>query len=172
MATLAIRAINPRIRLCTEVVEPGNEPHLRRAGADEIVVYREQDNFLLYTSAVHPGIPKAVRRLLSPEGLQQEAIPSDYRGKTFGELAEFFRHKRHALLIGIVSEDKSIAVEDILGADYSAVDAFIQRKFSEAGKSRQAAQLIDYAVSLNPPEHRLIGRNDSAIILPSLSGDR
>ena len=167
LATLTIKSLNPRVRVCAEVIDIGNELHLRRAGADEIIIHGEYDHFLLSAGAVNPGIPKIVRQLLSFEGehLKQQDIPGEYRGKTFASLSTFFRDRYHSILVGIVSEEKAIGLEDILSADYSAVDAFIQRKFSSAGKGHLAARQTNYTVSLNPADDYLIKNNDLAIII-------
>lgn len=167
LATLTIKSLNPRVRVCAEVIDIGNELHLRRAGADEIIIHGEYDHFLLSAGAVNPGIPKVVRQLLSFEGehLKQQDIPCEYYGKTFASLSTFFREKHRYILLGIVSEEKAIGLEDVLSADYSAVDAFIQKKFSSAGKSHLAARQTNYAVSLNPSDDYLIKNNDLAIII-------
>ena len=88
LATLTIKSLNPRVRVCAEVLDVGNELHLRRAGADEIIVHGEYDHFLISVGAFTPGIPKVLRQLLSfiGERLKQQNIPGEYRGKTFASV--------------------------------------------------------------------------------------
>ena len=137
LGTLAVKTMNPRARVCVEVTEPKSAPHVRRAGATEVIVHGEYDPFLMTSAAMAEGIVLAARQLLSHREkncLQQKVIPAEFVGKRFGELAVYFREKRNALLVGLFCKGRALCAEDVLSGDSSVIDDFIERKFREAGK--------------------------------------
>jgi voltage-gated potassium channel len=168
LGTLAVKTMNPRARVCVEVTEPRAAPHLRRAGASEVIVHGEYDPFLITSAAMAEGVVLAARQLLSHQeknSLQQKAIPAEYTGKRFGELAGYFREKQDAILVGLFSRGKALHAEDVLSGDYSLIDDFIERKFKEAGKEYLGAQLEIPQANLNPGEEYIIKQNEVAIVI-------
>jgi voltage-gated potassium channel len=168
LGTLAVKTMNPRARVCVEVTEPKAAPHVRRAGASEVIVHGEYDPFLLTSAAMSEGIVLAARQLLSyadKSCLQQKAIPAEFTGKRFGELAAYFREKQNALLVGLFSMGKALHAEDVLSGDYSLIDDFIERKFKEAGKEYLGAQLEIPQANLNPGDDYVIRQNEVAIVI-------
>jgi len=168
LGTLAVKAMNPRARVCVEVTEPKAAPHVRRAGANEVIVHGEYDPFLITSAAMSEGIVLATRQLLSyreKSCLQQKAIPAEFTGKRFGELAAYFREKHNALLVGLFSMGKALHAEDVLSGDYSLIDDFIERKFKEAGKEYLGAQLQIPQANLNPGDEYIIKQNEVAIVI-------
>jgi voltage-gated potassium channel len=168
LGTLAVKAMNPRARVCVEVTEPKAAPHVRRAGASEVIVHGEYDPFLITSAAMSEGIVLAARQLLSYQEkscLQQKAIPAEFTGKRFGELAAYFREKQNALLVGLFSMGKALHAEDVLSGDYSLIDDFIERKFKEAGKEYLGAQLEIPQANLNPGDDYVIRQNEVAIVI-------
>jgi voltage-gated potassium channel len=168
LGTLAVKAMNPRARVCVEVREPKAAPHVRRAGASEVVVHGEYDPFLITSAAMAEGIVLAARQLLSYQEkscLQQKAIPAEFVGRRFGELAAYFREKQNAMLLGLFSTGKSLHTEDVLSGDYSLIDDFIERKFKEAGKQYLGAQLEIPQANLNPGDDYVIRQNEVALVI-------
>ena len=168
LGTLAVKAMNPRARVCVEVTEPKAAPHVRRAGASEVIVHGEYDPFLITSAAMSEGIVLATRQLLSyreKSCLQQKAIPAEFTGKRFGELAVYFREKQNALLVGLFSMGNALHAEDVLSSDYSLIDDFIERKFKEAGKEYLGAQLEIPQANLNPGDEYIIKQNEVAIVI-------
>ncbi len=168
LGTLAVKTMNPRARVCVEVTEPRAAPHVRRAGASEVIVHGEYDPFLITSAAMAEGVVLAARQLLSHQeknSLQQKAIPAEYMGKRFGELGAYFREKQNAILVGLFSRGKALHAEDVLSGDYSLIDDFIERKFKEAGKEYLGAQLEIPQANLNPGEDYIIKQNEVAIVI-------
>lgn len=168
LGTLAVKTMNPRARVCVEVTEPRAAPHVRRAGASEVIVHGEYDPFLITSAAMAEGVVLAARQLLSHEeknSLQQKAIPAEYIGKKFGELGVYFRDRQNAILVGLFSRGKALHAEDVLSGDYSLIDDFIERKFKEAGKEYLGAQLEIPQANLNPGEDYIIRQNEIAIVI-------
>jgi len=168
LGTLAVKTMNPRARVCVEVTEPKSAPHVRRAGASEVIVHGEYDPFLITSAAMAEGIVLAARQLLSHREkncLQQKVVPAEFVGKRFGELAAYFREKQNALLVGLFCQGKALCAEDVLSGDSSAIDDFIERKFREAGKEYLGAQLEIPQANLNPGDDYVIRQNDTAIVI-------
>lgn len=168
LSTLAVRSMNPKARVCVEVMDGKMAQHARRAGASEVVVHGEHDPYMIVLAALSEGVVLAARQmLLYREGssLQQRAIPSEYIGRKFGELSAFFKEKQNAILIELFCLEKSLCVEDVLGGDYSLIDEFIERKFKEAGKEYLSSQLAVPQVNLNPEDDYVIKQGELAILI-------
>ena len=167
LGTLAVKSLAPEVKTCAELLNPENRQHLRRANVDEIVVRGEHVGNLLANATVSPGLPRVFSLLLSPDEenkMWKVEIPSSYVGKTAGELAAYFRDNNQALLLALLSERKSLALDKILTDDYSAIDQFIKRKFEEADKDffgkKERVQVV-----LNPAHDVVIVEEDSAVVL-------
>jgi len=169
LASLAIKSLNPDIILSAEIVNPENEQHLKRANVDDIIIYGEFNSFLLASSTLSSSIPLLVKELLSFEGknlLKNISIPAQFVGKTFFELTEHFLKSGEGILIGILSEEKKMTLDDILSEDSSAIDAFIKRKFAEAEIDLyENEEKEELKIKLNPGKDYTIGDNDSAFVL-------
>ncbi|HPU84468.1 MAG TPA: ion channel [Candidatus Latescibacteria bacterium] len=166
-AALAIKALNHDIKVIAEALEPENEAHLRRANVDDVIVSGEFSGYLLGACTVSPGLDVALRELLSVEvrnDIIRNPIPESFRGKTFKELSEWFR-QREAMLIGIIVEQKVLNLDEMLQDDFSSIDRFIRSTFSAAGKELVAQGKGRTEVVVNPPDDRVIGPDDAAIII-------
>jgi voltage-gated potassium channel len=167
LGTLAIKSMAPEVKTCSELLNPENKQHLRRANADEIVVRGEHIGNLLAGAATSPGLPRVISSLLSAEeenNLWKVEIPSRFLRKTAGELAAYFKKERQALLIALINERKGLALENILTDDYSAIDQFIKRKFEEADKDifGKRERIL---ITLNPADDLLLTEDDSAVVI-------
>jgi len=170
LGTLAVRTMNPRARVCVEVTEPKAAPHVRRAGAREVIVHGEYDPFLITSAAMAEGVVLAVRRLLSycdKSCLQQRLIPAEFIGKRFIDLAAHFRERQNVMLVGLFCKGRALCAEDVLSGDYSLIDDFIERKFKEAGKEYLGAQLEIPQANLNPGDDYVIRQNEVALVIGS-----
>ncbi|MBI2941224.1 MAG: NAD-binding protein [Chloroflexi bacterium] len=168
LATLAIKTLSPEIRVCAEVLDAANVPHLRRANADDVVVAGEYNAYLLSGAAAASGFPSVARELLTLEGkhrLSQAPIPSSFVGRTFREVAEYFRQARGAIVIGLTARERDLRVDDVLGHDYSWVDSFIRETFGEAGRESVATALEKVRVQINPSDDQRIQEGDYAILI-------
>ncbi|MBI3965911.1 MAG: hypothetical protein HY329_09780, partial [Chloroflexi bacterium] len=136
--------------------------------ADDIVISGEYSGYLLSAAAVAPGLPQVVRELLTigtPTEMRRVPIPRELVGKRLAQLAAHLRQNNGSLLIGIITEDKGVSITDILTDDYSSIDEFIRRKFSEAGKGHLTSKLGSVRVIVNPSDDYEINDSDSAVVL-------
>lgn len=168
LATLAVKNLNAGVRVCGELLDALNEPHLRRANADDIVVAGEYNAFLLSAAVAAPGLPQAIRSLLTHSqgvGLRRAHVPEHFVGRAFWELAAYFRQQEGVLVLGIISEKKGMSLGEMLGSDTSSIDEFIRRKFAEAGIEGRAWGGGGLSVLMNPDDAHIISADDAAVVL-------
>lgn len=166
LACLAMKHLNPDLKVTGELLESPNVAHLRRAGADDVVLSGEFNGFLLAAAARSPGIPDAVRAMLSlggPSQLRKLSVPERFRHRTFGEFSAYLREHYRVLTLGVVTEGQGLTLANILSANQTSVDEFIQRKFDEAGISFDNVGLS--GVQVNPDDAYVLGANDSVVII-------
>ncbi len=166
-ATLAAKGMAPRVPICAEIIKPENERPLLRAHADEVVLRGRHMGYLMASSLMRPGLSQVLARLLccdSDTRIERVAIQREFIGKTFAELGEHMYAQGKGILIGLVAENASIDLDNILAGDMSSIDQFIRRKFAEAGQDLlDAARRLD--VLVNPPPGEIIAADQAAIII-------
>jgi voltage-gated potassium channel len=167
LAALAIKSIAPNVKTIAELLDGENKQHLKRANVDEIVVRGEHVGSLLASAISSPGIPKIFSSMLSigdTNKLWRVEIPRSFVGNTFKELSAFYREKRHAILIGLLTEKKAMKLADILSDDTSIIDTFIKDKIKESKRDffykREEMQF-----TLNPEDGYIIRDGQFAVIL-------
>jgi len=175
LATLAIKSINPELTTSAELNNPENEQHLRRAKVDDILVNGEFNGFLLASATQSPAIPQVTKELLSFQsrgGLKQVAVPLQFVGRTFGELSDHFLKSGAGILIGLLSEEKKMSLDDILSEGSSAIDAFIKQKFAESELDVFEEEKEELHITLNPGGDYTIKDTDSAFLIGAPEGAR
>lgn len=168
LTALAIKSLNSKIKTSAQIIKEESEPHLKRAEIDEIIVDGEFSGYLISNAAISPGIHQLLKELLSfSEGntLIKSIIPRTMVGKNFHELSLYFAEKRQAILIGIMTENTEMSLDDIISDDYSAIDEFIRRKFAEAEDSLLEGQKNRLNIKINPGADYVIQKNDVAFVI-------
>jgi voltage-gated potassium channel len=168
LCCLAIRSLNSDIDVSAEILHPESEQHLKRAKVDNIVVGGEYSGYLLSSASVSKGLPRAARRLLTAgtgPRLMESALPSSLVGKTFAEASSWFLSNGKGVLIGVLSEEKGVALDDLLSDSSSAIDGFIKRKFMEADINLAAETSAGSEVRLAPGPDYLLKEGDLAFIV-------
>ena len=166
-ATLTIKAMSPNVRVVAYLNNRENLTHIKRANADEVVLSDDFGAFMVAAHVMDPGIPQAVNTLLdskSSSHFKRVDIPSKFINKPFNDLFAHFREENGWILIGVYSEEENLGIGEILSADSSALDAFIERKLKEGGISLQEESRV--SVVINPGADYLINPNERAIIIP------
>lgn len=168
LVTLALKSLRPELRVTVEALDAQSEPHLRRAGADDIVISGEFNGFLLSSAAVAPGISQVVRPLLSLSGteLRRVPVPADLVGKTYGEVSAALRARDGFQAIAIVREDRGLTLDQLLSDDTSMVDHFIRDQFSEAGREFLRYETGGTRATLNPEDDHEVAASDAIIGIP------
>lgn len=166
LATLNIKSGYPKKKVIAFIMVADNAIHVKRAKADEVLVSDQFVDFLLAGNVLEPGLSNVVNALFSAGGdhrIATMAIPAKYKGKTFREVFEYFKTQQKMLTLGLVAEVESIGVSDFLSSDSSHLDAFIERKLKEAG--RTLGEENKTIVNLNPDDDYVIQENDKAVVL-------
>jgi len=168
LVTLALKGVRPELRVTAEALDLKSEPHLRRAGADDIVISGEFNGFLLSSAAVSPGISQVARPLLSLSGheLRRVAVPKELVGKTYGEVSATLRAADGFQAIAVLNEDRGLTLDELLSDDNSMVDHFIKDQFSEAGREFLRFEAGGTRALVNPPDSYEIGPKDAIVGIP------
>ena len=167
LAALTIKGLEPNIRLIAYLHNRENLTHIKRANANEVVISDDFGAYMIASHVMNPGIPQTVNRLLdnvSKNRFKRVDIPSEFIGKPFDNLFNHFRKKNNSILVGVFSEEENLGIGEVLSADTSALDAFIERKLKEGGISLMEASKI--SLEINPGSNYRIKDGNRAIIIP------
>ena len=172
LATLTVKSLNPKVKVYAHIVNRSNYSHLKRARADEVLVSDEHIGFFLANHILYPGAPQVVDELLDAEHgqyVRRVQIPREFVGKNYGDLFTHLKNTKNWTLIGLARDVENVQLKDVLSHDYSALDAFIDRKFKEAGIEIEERSNIRTLV--NPPLNHPIEGRDVAIVIGPLAGE-
>lgn len=166
-ATTMIKDIAPEVKVFAHVLDADRVANLRRAMIDDVVVTNEHVGELMAGFVTKPGVPQAIRMLLSSEGDVEFIaipIPPDYHGRTVGEYAEFLRTQQRTIFVGLVTEEEGFGLEAaIRGGDQYIVE-LIREEIAKAGIKTQT-QGAKTRVLLNPENDHLLQTNENALVI-------
>ena len=165
--TLTIKSLSSNVRVVAYLIQRENLTHIRRANVDEVVLSDDFGAYMIASHVMDPGIPQTTKGLLnagSEERLRRVDIPSQFIGRSFDDLFEYFRSTNGWILVGLFSEEENLGIGEVLSADSSALDAFIERKLNEGGISLQEESKVTTVI--NPKSNFLIEEGQRAIIIP------
>ena len=166
-ATLTIKSLSSNVRVIAYLIQRENLTHIRRANVDEVVLSDDFGAYMIASHVMDPGIPQTTKGLLnagSEERLRRVDIPSQFIGRSFDDLFEYFRSTNGWIHVGLFSEVENLGIGEVLSADSSALDAFIERKLNEGGISLQEESKVTTVI--NPKSNFLIEEGQRAIIIP------
>lgn len=173
LALLTMKSLNPTLKVFAHIVNKENYQHVKRANADEVIVSDQHVGFFLANQILYPGAPQVAMELLDYEhgnDIHRVTIPEEFVGKTFEDVFLHFKKTKNWTLIGIVTEEETVSLGDILSHDMSAVDTFIERKFKEAGIN--VAERMGMRVEVNPPFDYQIQKKDLGVIIGTIDIDK
>lgn len=168
LAALAVKSISPQPTVRAAILKADSEPHLRRAQVDDVVLHGEFTGYLLSASGGDGGLPGAARELLSfssPGRLRQVELSPALVGKSFAEASRWFLESGHGVLVGILSKEKPVTLDDILSSSSGAIDEFIKRKFAEASVEIGSEGPAIGKARLSPPADYTIGDADVGFVV-------
>ncbi|MCK9407718.1 MAG: ion channel [Bacteriovoracaceae bacterium] len=166
LSILAMKSLNPKLKVCAHILNRENRQHVKRANADEVIVSDQHTAFFLANHIMFPGTAQVASEMLDYErgnDVYRVSVPEHFVGKTFGELFMEFKQTKNWTILGLVNEEESVNLSDILSHDTSAIDAFIERKFREAGIN--VSEKSGTRVNINPPFDYVLQKKDIAVIL-------
>ncbi|HTR80845.1 MAG TPA: ion channel [Bacteroidota bacterium] len=173
LALLTMKSLNPKLKVFAHIINKENYQHVKRANADDVIVSDQHVGFFLANQILYPGAPQVAMEILDYEygnDIHRVAIPEQFVEKTFEQLFLHFKKTKNWTLIGIVTEEETVSLNDILSHDMSAVDTFIERKFKEAGIN--VAERMGMRVDVNPPFDYVIQKKDLGIIIGTIDNDK
>ena len=165
-ATMTIKSISEKIKVYTQLIRSETIPYIERAKADDYFISSQTVPYFLSTNIVSPGLNNVIWELLSYEKaniLKATEIPKEYVGKTFKELSLFYKEKRKAIIIALIQYQDILKMKNIDANDTSSIDAFIKRKFEEAG--RLVNDLEKRKITINPADDYLIKEFEHAVLI-------
>ncbi len=165
-ATLTIKSMDPSVRVIAYLHNRDNLKHVRRANVDEVVLSDDFGAYMVASHVVDPGIPQTVDVLLSNKStsrLKRVDVPSRFVGQTFDDLFNYFRSEHGWVLVGVYSEEDQLGIGEVLSADSSSLDAFIERKLKEGGISLQEESKVNTVI--NPQKDYIIQDGERAIVI-------
>jgi voltage-gated potassium channel len=169
LTALTLKSLNPKIRILAELHLPENHLYLERAGADEVLIRGQYDSSLLAGAIAAPGLFRLFTSLLTVEGpdLWAVEVPPRFFGHPLKDMAQYLKERHQALLIGIYTEGRALALEDLLSDEHSAIDDFIRRKFAETGMTHLFGRAkVD--VQVNPPDDLILGPRQQAVVIAAV----
>ena len=165
MTAMSIRAISQNVRMYAELLDVKFEKYLKSAHVEEIIYTNEYNKVLIANSFTQVGVTKFINELLDVHVngfLATEVIPSQYFGKNYSELRDYFKTENDYLLIGLLEN----------------VGSFLERKneaLREAQKTADVTKLIDNLKTakqlennlpnVNPPDSYVIPKNAMAVLM-------
>ena len=166
-ATLTIKSLVSSVRVVAYLMQRENLTHIRRANVDEVVLSDDFGAYMLASHVMDPGIPQTTKTLLNASSdarLRRVDIPNQFVGRTFDDLFSYFRSTSAWILIGLFSEEENLGIGEVLSADTSALDAFIERKLNEGGISLLEESKV--TTIINPKSSFKIEAGQRAIVIP------
>ena len=166
-ATLTIKSIDSSIRVVAYLLERENLTHIKRAEADEVVISDDFSLNILASHVVDPGVPQLSNHLVNADSSSRfvrKQIPSNFVGKEYGDLFDYFRGENGSLLVGLYYEDEHLGIGSILSSDSSSLDKFIEQKLKEGGISLQEQSKVH--VNVNPKTDYIIKDGVKALLIP------
>jgi voltage-gated potassium channel len=168
MTVITIDSLNKNIYTCAELIDEKFEKYLKLANCDEIILTRELNKVLIANAASASGISHIASELLSPKRkcLDTAAFPNRFIGKSFAELATFYKDSKQDIVIGLLENTGKIYDRK-------------KEALSEAQKTPDISKLVEnlqrvkeitpnYPV-LNPGDDYIIKNNSKAIVVPRTS---
>jgi len=166
LATLTIKAINPKTKVFAYILDRENLSHLRKAKADEVLVSDAYAGYLMASHILSPGVPQTIHQLFSEDGqfgFTRQSIPATLTGKTYAEVIEKLCPGDKMIAIGLGREDEGMDIKNLLSDDYSYLDQFIRRKFEEAGRDLKEQSRIN--IRFNPEAGTIVNDKDFLIVI-------
>lgn len=166
LATLSVKAINPKIKVYAHLMDRENLSHIRKAKVDDVLLSDAYSGYLLASHVLAPGIPETVYKLFSEESISsfnRVEIATSYYGKTYKELRDAMQEENELICIGLGRENEGFDVTALLSDDYSFIDQFIRKKFEEAGVGFSNDKKIN--IRINPAGDTIIEKNDFLIVI-------
>ena len=168
LATLTLKTINPKIKVYTHILNRDNISHLRKAKVDEVFVSDMYTGYLLANYVASPGVPQFVQQLFSGASdysLRRKQVPENFIGERYQQLKEYYNLNKSGILLGLLQMVEPFQLSSLMSDDYSNLDAYIVRKFQEAGRGADSDEQVK--ILINPAGDTELSSNDFYLAIES-----
>jgi voltage-gated potassium channel len=165
LAVYSIKALAPKVKVYAYLLFKDSRSSVKRAKVDGIIISDEFGPFLGASQLLQPGLPPFLTEMFHGETshMLSEPVKSAFVGKLFSDVFSHYQTKEKKIVLGIYREEKSDGISGFLSPDSGDyLDAFIQRKLREAGRTMGDEQKIK--TILNPADDYVITNRDHLII--------
>ena len=141
---------------------------MRKAKADEVFVSDMYTGYLMANYVSSPGVPQFIQHLFSSASdynLKRKPIPADLIGKSYKQLKEHYNQNGRGILLGLLQITEPFQLSSLMSDDYSTLDAYIMRKFQEAGRGSKSDEQVK--ILINPDEDAALNNNDFYLVIES-----
>ena len=104
LTTLTVESMNSEVYSIVELVDKANEPHCRRASANEIIIGSELNSHLIASAACDHGISRIISELLSSRygnELYSMAAPREFEGSKFIDIFVSMKTDQNITVFGV-----------------------------------------------------------------------
>ena len=116
LTVMTLKALNPALYVCAELVHDKNRPHLERVRADEVVVSGEYGGKVLATAALQHGLSRVVDDLLSADAgaeFYRVPVPAAARGADFDAASLYLRRNHRAIPVAVFRGGEAIVDPEV-----------------------------------------------------------
>ncbi|MDD3051738.1 MAG: ion channel [Candidatus Cloacimonetes bacterium] len=159
-----IRFISSKVPITVQLLNENSKNHLKRINIDNIILYNEIGGYLMANNIQQSNYIKLFSSLLSNSShkFKTETIPTNYVGKPYKELVNYYYQERKSVLIGIITEEPQLELSDIFSDNSDAIDEFIRTTLERSmGNTDEHKENI----KLNPDGDYVIKSYDFAMLL-------
>jgi len=111
LVTLALRASNPELYICVEVINPKHVVHIMRAGANEIISSTELAANMLTQAALNHGVSGLYDQILSNRfghEVYKVPVPTSVAGKVVREAKDILAETEPVTLLAVARAEQLI----------------------------------------------------------------
>ena len=166
LTTLTLKKISSKIRVIAQIDNEDKATFLKRANVDAILSNEEFHSFMATSHIIQPSVAHTISNIIdynSKNQISEAKIPEEFIGKTFSELHTYYFNKYGSICLGLFNNEKNMGISDVLSADTSALDMFIEQKLNDAGHSLNKKNNVN--IILNPDKNEIIHEEQGAILL-------
>lgn len=111
LSALTLERLNPKIQCTVELMDEANEPHLRIAGVEAIVMRNDLAGRCLATALRHPPLINVLMEILTIDvGETIYRMPGPKEASAYGEVLTRLKERENVLVIGVEGPDGATKV--------------------------------------------------------------
>tara|TARA_Y100000590_G_scaffold467782_1_gene647951 strand:+ start:1834 stop:2925 length:1092 start_codon:yes stop_codon:yes gene_type:complete len=166
LATLSLKKIAPKIKIIAQLNDKEKIAFLKRANVDIVLTNHSFESFMTTFHITNPSVAHTLEELIdkdSKNNLRNREIPSEFIGKKFSDLFQYFYDEKNEICIGTYYQEENISISEFLSSDASALDKFIEDKLKNYGHSFEEKNKLN--INLNPKKEDIINKGQGALVL-------